>query len=298
MNKKIIVKSKVISDLKKIGIFKEKNTILYSNKTRDRNVKVLKDKKSGVIFIPQYKSNIKNYYKKKNENIFSTINNVKVNSKNIPVTELNDDLRRFNYLKNKIKNKKLLDFGCGKGKFLSLAKKDSKNIAGLEINKQLFNHLKKKFKMYDDICNVDQKFDVITLFHVLEHIPNQIDILKNIKKILNKNGKLIIEVPHANDVLLNLKVFRNFTLWSEHLVLHTKLSLIKYLNIAGFKVEKSFFIQRYNFSNHFKWFIEGKPEGHVTNYNLFKRSLIESYNKFLITNEIADTIFIEAKNNN
>jgi hypothetical protein len=64
MNKLIIVKSKVISDLKKIGIFKEKNIIVYSNKTRDRNVKVLKDKKSGVIFIPQYKSNIKDYYKK------------------------------------------------------------------------------------------------------------------------------------------------------------------------------------------------------------------------------------------
>ena len=62
-------------------------------------------------------------------------------------------------------------------------------------------------------------------------------------------------------------------------------------------MDKSFFIQQYNFLNHFKWFIEGKPEGHVTNYNLFNRDMIKYYNKFLITNEIADTIFIEAKIN-
>ena len=34
------------------------------------------------------------------------------------------------------------------------------------------------------------------------------------------------------DLLLSIKAFRNFTLWSEHLVLHTKLSLTKYLKIC------------------------------------------------------------------
>ena len=99
-------------------------------------------------------------------------------------------------------------------------------------------------------------------------------------------------MPHANDLLLNLKEFRNFTLWSEHLVLHTKLSLTKYLNITGFKIDNIIFVQRYNFLNHLKWFLEGKPEGHVTNQKLYDKNIIETYNKFLVKNQITDTLFL------
>lgn len=295
MKKNQFKNSKVVTDLKKVGIFKFKNTSVFSNQTRDGNIKVLKDKKTGVIFIPKYRSKIKNYYQQQTENLFSIKYAVKIRKKNVQLTEMNDEIRRFKYLKNKIKNKSLLDFGCGKGKFIKLAKKNTKNIAGLEISKQLVNYLSKKFKIYEDINQIDQKFDIITLFHVLEHIPNQIETLKKLKNLINKNGKLIIEVPHANDLLLNLKVFRNFTLWSEHLVLHTKLSLTKYLNTAGFKIYNINFVQRYNFLNHLKWFVEGKPEGHVTNQMLYDKDIVETYNKFLIKNKITDTLLVEAR---
>tara|TARA_B100000989_G_scaffold72938_4_gene51266 strand:- start:8820 stop:9716 length:897 start_codon:yes stop_codon:yes gene_type:complete len=295
MKKKFTRYSQVVNDLIHVGIFKSKNTSIFSNQTRDKNIKVLKDKKTGVIFIPKHRSNIKNHYQLKNENLFSIKSVFKVRRKNVKLIGLNDDVRRFEYLKNKIKNKSLLDFGCGKGKFLKIAKRNTKNIAGLEISRQFINHLSKQFKMYEDLDHVDQKFDVVTLFHVLEHIPNQIETLKKIKKVIYKNGKLFIEVPHANDLLLNLKVFRNFTLWSEHLVLHTKFSLTKYLKVAGFKINKILFIQRYNFLNHLKWFMEGKPEGHVTNQMLYDKDIIETYNKFLIKNKITDTLFVEAK---
>jgi SAM-dependent methyltransferase len=148
--------------------------------------------------------------------------------------------------------------------------------------------------MYENLDEIDQKFDVVTLFHVLEHIPNQIETLKNIKKVIHKKGKLFIEIPHANDLLLNLKVFRNFTLWSEHLVLHTKFSIIKYLKISGFKIDKVVFIQRYNFLNHLRWFLEGKPDGHSINQKIYDKDIIRSYEKFLVKNQLTDTIFVEA----
>ena len=44
-----------------------------------------------------------------------------------------------------------------------------------------------------------KKFDVITMFHVLEHLPNQVDTLKQLKKLLKPKGNIIIEIPHAND---------------------------------------------------------------------------------------------------
>ena len=72
MKKKNYLKdSKVISDLVEVGIFQKKNINVYSNKTRDRNIKVLRDEKSGVIFIPRYKSKINDYYKKKRRAIFN-----------------------------------------------------------------------------------------------------------------------------------------------------------------------------------------------------------------------------------
>ena len=294
MKKKNHRSSQVISDLTQARIFKAENTSIFSNQTKDRNIKVLKDKKSGVIFIPKHKSNLNKYYQSKNEDLFSIKSDVKVRKKNFQLTGLNDDIRRFNYLKNKIKNKSLLDFGCGKGKFLKIAKKHNKNIAGLEVSKQLINYLSGKFKMYENLDEIDQKFDVVTLFHVLEHIPNQIETLKNIKKVIHKKGKLFIEIPHANDLLLNLKVFRNFTLWSEHLVLHTKFSIIKYLKISGFKIDKVVFIQRYNFLNHLRWFLEGKPDGHLINQKIYDKDIIRSYEKFLVKNQLTDTIFVEA----
>lgn len=296
MQKNLFKNSTIISDLKRARIFKKKSTILLSNKTRDRNIKVLKDEKSGVIFIPKYKSNIKTHYQEKLISIYSNYSNTKLDNKINNLITLNDDLRRFNFLKKKIKNKTLLDFGCGRGGFLKLSQKITKNIAGLEINRQILKYLSKRFKIYDDINKIDEKFDIITLFHVLEHIPNQIETLQQIKKKLKKNGKLIIEVPHANDLLLNLKVFRNFTLWSEHLVLHTEKSLCKFLKIAGYKINRVEYIQRYNFSNHLRWFLEGRPNGHIINQKIFEKNLIHYYDEFLIKNELSDTILVTAFN--
>ena len=51
-------------------------------------------------------------------------------------------------------------------------------------------------------------------------------------------GMILVEVPHAKDFLLstlNNEDFKNFSLWSQHLILHTRESLHKMLDYAGFK---------------------------------------------------------------
>ena len=89
---------------------------------------------------------------------------------------------------------------------------------------------------------------LLHLFHVLEHLPQQTSTLKNLKKCLKKSGKIIIEVPHAKDFLLSrddLKEFKDFTFWSEHLILHTFYSLKMILKKSGFKKIKIRYYQRY-----------------------------------------------------
>ena len=136
------------------------------------------------------------------------------------------------------------------------------------------------------------------MFHVLEHLPNQLEILKIIRNKLKPKGKIIIEVPHAKDLILenlNIPEFKNFIFWSEHLVLHTKESLIKFLKYSGFKKIKIEFCQRYGITNHLNWYAEKKPGGHDNLKYLYNQQFDINYRKFLEKKELSDTIIAIAE---
>ena len=103
---------------------------------------------------------------------------------------------------------------------------------------------------------------------------------------------LIIEVPHAGDILLNhykSDKFKKFTFWSEHLILHSEKSLLNLLNIVGFSSIEVKYYQRYNIFNHLFWLSDGKPGGHkITKFK--DNNLIKSYNNFLVNNKNTDTL--------
>ena len=83
----------------------------------------------------------------------------------------------------------------------------------------------------------DRSLDVVVSYHVIEHLPDPIRTLKELNRKIVSGGKIIIEVPHAKDYLLttlHCSAFKEFTLWSQHLLLHTRASLTKFLQEAGF----------------------------------------------------------------
>ena len=152
--------------------------------------------------------------------------------------------------------------------------------------------------MSNNIDYFEHKFDLITMFHVLEHIPYQVETLKVLKSKLKKRGKIIIEVPHANDFLIlqdELKEFKNFTFWSEHLILHTHNSLKKILSKAGFKNIKIQYYQRYNFSNHLGWFLKKQPGGHYFYKEIINDKLNTSYCENLKRLRQTDTLIAIAE---
>jgi len=56
-----------------------------------------------------------------------------------------------------------------------------------------------------------KKFDVITLFHVLEHIKNPVKTLADLRTYLKADGTLIVEIPNADDFLLQInKNYKDF----------------------------------------------------------------------------------------
>ena len=95
----------------------------------------------------------------------------------------------------------LLDIGCGTGDFLQMAQNNNWTVFGIEPNEQARNIANKKTN--NAVFNIEQllqfhehTFDVITLWHVLEHLPNLENHIKQFKKLLKPNGVLIIAVPN------------------------------------------------------------------------------------------------------
>jgi len=95
----------------------------------------------------------------------------------------------------------LLDIGAGIGQFLSMAGKGF-DVTGTEISETALRIARKKYGLclisgrIDDIDFGSRKFDIITLFHVLEHVPDPALMLETCRGLLSKTGILIIAVPN------------------------------------------------------------------------------------------------------
>jgi 2-polyprenyl-3-methyl-5-hydroxy-6-metoxy-1,4-benzoquinol methylase len=288
----------VYEDLEKNILLNKKNFSLFKECTRDNNIRVIKDNKTGIIFLEKFRTD-ENYYRKiklkGSDKSTKNKGNIHTKKKILNLSFLKDDERRIDQFYKQAINKRILDFGCGYGGFASRASKIASQVFVSELRTDCLNKLKKNKNLlfYDHKI---KELDSIFLFHVLEHLPKQIDILKKLKKSLKKEGKIIIEVPSATDYLLNFKKFREFTFWSEHLVLHTKKSLRSFLSKAGYKniIIKNF--QRYNFVNHYNWIFNGTPGGHDTKIAHQDAAFIQKkYNKILDNLDITDTLIAIAK---
>ena len=108
-------------------------------------------------------------------------------------------------LKNKLKlintqsqKGKLLDIGAGTGDFLVVAKKDGWETIGVEPSeKAKAIAISKGVDFVEKLSDIESNtFDVITMWHVLEHVPNLDDYLVELKRLLKPSGTIIIAVPN------------------------------------------------------------------------------------------------------
>lgn len=108
-------------------------------------------------------------------------------------------------LKNKLKlinaqasKGSLLDIGAGTGEFLLVAKNNGWNVTGLEpSDKAKGIAINKGISFATDLESLaDQSFDIITMWHVLEHVPNLEHQMAELKRLIKPNGTVIIAVPN------------------------------------------------------------------------------------------------------
>lgn len=135
----------------------------------------------------------------------------------------------------------LLDVGCGYGFFMDLAGKNGWKATGVELSPAGARFARENFGLDVFTGNIteaglaDKSFDLISLQHTLEHIPEPLDMLMTLRGKLKDDGILAIAVPNA----LSLAARWAKTNWvclaeTTHLFHYTKYTLRKLLEKTGF----------------------------------------------------------------
>ena len=143
-------------------------------------------------------------------------------------------------------DKDLLDIGCGTGDFLEIAKNGKWKIAGVEPDKNARNiaNSKTNNKVFDvDVLSKLEaaSFDVITLWHVLEHLPDIEEHLTMFNHLLKPSGRLVIAVPNYKSY--DASYYKAF--WAaydvpRHLWHFSQIGLKRILTEKGFIFDKSY----------------------------------------------------------
>lgn len=108
----------------------------------------------------------------------------------------------------------LLDIGAGTGDFLKYAKDKNWNVHGVEVNDKARQLAFEKGIFLKESLNdfEGSQFDIVTLWHVLEHLPNLEKTISQLEALVKEGGTLIIAVPNFNSY--DAKFYKEF--WAAY----------------------------------------------------------------------------------
>jgi SAM-dependent methyltransferase len=115
-------------------------------------------------------------------------------------------LGRRRRIEHFIRKGRILDIGCGRGLFLALMRTGGWEAAGTEFNEETASYASRAYGL--DVRSgapsewgfTDASFDVITIHHALEHVPDPGEMIGACRQLLKKNGLLVIAVPNLSSL--------------------------------------------------------------------------------------------------
>lgn len=151
---------------------------------------------------------------------------------------LHQHLRR---VEKYIERGKILDIGCFAGYFLEIAKEQGWKAYGIEPSKWARAIAKKKNLQVigDDIETIElakNQYDVITMWDVIEHLPDTSAILKKCHRSLRKKGIIALGTPNIESIVAKITKNNNPYLIRMHILFFSPKTLTRFLEEAGFTV--------------------------------------------------------------
>ncbi len=143
------------------------------------------------------------------------------------------------------KKGKVLDIGTANGSFLYIAKKKGWEVEGLELNRWLCEWAKKNYGITIHSKTLFEKeyskesFDLVTLWDVLEHVPDAKKMLEECHRIIKKEGHIVINYPNIGSWIAKIMGRKWVFLLSVHLFYFTDKTMERMLKETGFNVIKT-----------------------------------------------------------
>ena len=151
-------------------------------------------------------------------------------------------------------NKKVLELGTATGYISKILKKQGCHVTGIEINQEWAKEASQYVDRmiigniedlsYDNEFN-NEKFDVILVGDVLEHLKDPVKILEHFHSLLNENGYLICSIPNISYAPIRLKLLNGELLYQStgtldesHLHFYTLENILLMLDKANFRITK------------------------------------------------------------
>lgn len=163
----------------------------------------------------------------------------------------------------------LLEIGAGNASFLVYVHEMLPNLSAACVEPDSRTKPQRDklswLTQYQDFSAIGgDRFDVVCLFHVLEHVLDPLPFLQRCLTFLGKGGRLIIEVPSLDDPLVSLydlPTYLDFFFQKQHPYYYSPSSLSRMIEALGNRVEEMIPHQRYGLENHLNWLRNGVPGG-------------------------------------
>jgi SAM-dependent methyltransferase len=194
---------------------------------------------------------------------------------------------------------RILEVGCSSGFMLYPLIETGHDCVAIEPSGVFSDYVRNRgvkcFSTLDEMLAAGEgsdKFDLIVHYYVLEHVSDPTSFLKGQIDLLKPEGRIVFEVPNANDALTtiyDIPAYERFIWVVSHTWYFSEASLADAIRRAGGKPNVRL-DQRYDLSNHIVWARDGRPGGAGRFTGIWGAGIEGAYKKALIEARRCDTL--------
>lgn len=144
-----------------------------------------------------------------------------------------------------VKHKRVLDVGCGDGKFLLMCRQlGAKEAVGVEPDANMAQALKSRFELdvhpgyLRDLEGFEGRFDLVTLWDVLEHLSSPMSVISSVRHLLSPSGRIALLTPNADDLAVQDKEKTALRVDFDHICYYGRDAAQHLLGSCGFGIDE------------------------------------------------------------